>query len=45
MLSGWPQDRSIFLEIHSEHKEPTSDGKSEFVAGKYSQTIVVVAKG
>lgn len=45
MVSGWPPDRSLFLEIRYTHSKPASDGKAEFAAGEYSQTIVVVVKG
>jgi hypothetical protein len=44
-LTGWPRDRSVFLEIHYTHKQATSDGKNDFASGEYSQTIVVVVKG
>jgi hypothetical protein len=44
-LTGWPQDRSVFLEIHYTLKVKTSDGRDEFDAGEYTQTIVVVVKG
>ncbi|MBN1438199.1 MAG: hypothetical protein JW929_02225 [Anaerolineales bacterium] len=41
-LSGWPLDRSLFLEIRYTHSAPTSDGKDEFAAGEYRQTIVAL---
>jgi hypothetical protein len=44
-LSGWPPDKSIFLEIRYTHSRATSDGRSEFAAGEYSQLLVVVVKG
>jgi|GEM_PF-3096370 len=44
-MTGWPKDRSVFLEIRYTHSAPTSDGRDEFAAGEYSQTIVVVVKG
>jgi hypothetical protein len=45
IISGWPADRSVFLEIRYTHKQPTTDGKDEFAAGEYRQLIVVVVKG
>lgn len=44
-LTGWPQDRSVFLEIHYTHKKAANDGKDEFAAGEYTQTVVVVVRG
>ncbi|MBN2083696.1 MAG: hypothetical protein JW748_00630 [Anaerolineales bacterium] len=44
-MTGWPKDRSVFLEIRYTHSAMTSDGRDEFAAGEYSQTIVVVVKG
>jgi hypothetical protein len=44
-LSGWPPDKSIFLEIRPTHSRATSGGRSEFHPGEYSQLLVVVVKG
>lgn len=43
-LSGWPPDKSVFLEIRYTHSRAASDGRSEFAAGEYSQLLVVVVK-
>jgi hypothetical protein len=45
ILSGWPADRSVFLEIRYTHSKTAFDGKAEFAPGEYNQTIVVVVKG
>jgi hypothetical protein len=45
MISGWPPDKSVFLEIRYTHSEKAFDGKADFAAGEYSQLIVVVVKG
>ncbi len=44
-LTNWPQDRTVFLEILSRLHRPASDGKDEFAAGDYSQTIIVSVIG
>jgi hypothetical protein len=44
-LTNWPQDRTVFLEILSRLNRPASDGKDEFTAGDYSQTIIVSVIG
>ena len=45
ILSGWPEGRSVFLEIHFKHSWMVSDGRADFPAGEYSQLLVVVVKG
>ena len=45
ILSGWPEGRSVFLEIHFTHRRQVSDGRVEFPAGEYRQLLVVVVKG
>jgi hypothetical protein len=45
VLSGWPEGRSVFLEIHFTHSRTVSDGRADFSAGEYSQLLVVVVKG
>ena len=44
-LTYWPKDRSVFLEIRYAHNQKANDGRNEFAAGEYSQTIVVVVRG
>jgi hypothetical protein len=40
-LSGWPEDKSVNLEIVYSYDKPVSDGRVEYPAGEYHQQIVV----
>jgi hypothetical protein len=41
VLTDWPPDRSVNLEVVYSYGKPVSDGKTEFPAGEYHQQIVV----
>jgi hypothetical protein len=45
LISNWPPDHSVFLEIHYFLRKAVSDGRTDFPAGEYSQLLVVVVKG
>jgi hypothetical protein len=45
MLSEWPLDRAVDLEIRYTYRIALNDGKTDYPAGDYSQLIMVVVKG
>jgi hypothetical protein len=44
MLSGWPPESTVNLEIRSTFKQAVSDGRSEYPAGEYRQIINVAVE-